>query len=669
MNPDPQLSVQLPRCDEFQQPHTIPSDWLAASGATRPGTFRLINGLAFFQTTPTLAIYAFPAPVGRANDSVFHNHSPQVSEKNDSKTTDVVQSLPRYCALSYADNKPSTPASPNDNEHTKFGRWITLAGPAQSISINMQVLEDAARAAYEHTKTWWLWVDALCIMLDDEGDVRWHLENRSQIFSNADFCLVLLAGLGKHASIEKRTDYFSAYQTLLDVVCPKPEDVVVLHSWPNEYGSGQWCFPQRPDVTASRVYDSDIPQNQEENHPTRLARVRNCVAISFLATLLRVIVEGGTFKEAPTQRDPEALKAEKPSEKTTSDSGLLNMFGEVYSIPSQVGQVSDPAPLNPYSGVYGTLLLAMLAQPYQPLDLKPAQSIVNGVKEYAILLNAFQRALSSTSNVPTDTHNFTYWLCGALTAHKTAVNVCGATRSSIGDVPGHITFLKTLTRTYSPTSNRNTIFWIMVFALVEAWKHPDLQFINAYRSLLDGIGSDLPFYYAPLDVHLIRNPESISELRIEDDSTVILHLANAHAVEVSLKSKELPKSAGERAFSSTDGDIWQAVGPLRPKPASQYYMVYIGQLEGFVGSESDNRAVSREILDQNEKELARMPVGKHGRQRAMIIRKDKGVQNRFFPERWCRLHDRDMSFFHIDRQLFSNNRVVQKRSFDLRLSY
>lgn len=142
---------------------------------------------------------------------------------------------------------------PGDGERTQFVRWLTLAGPTQSVSINMQVLEDAAWAAYERTQEFWLWVDALCVMSDDEDNVFWHLEHRSQIFGDADCCIVLLAGLGRHASLEERTGFFSMYRTLLDVVRPNPEDVVVLHSWPNKYGSGQWYLPQ-PDVMMDGVH-------------------------------------------------------------------------------------------------------------------------------------------------------------------------------------------------------------------------------------------------------------------------------------------------------------------------------------------------------------------------------------------------------------------------------
>lgn len=256
MTSNPQVSVQLPRCDELQQPQTISSNWLAASGATRPGTFRLIDGLALLKTTPTLDICLFPAPEGHASDSVFHNHPPQMSDGDDLEATNVARVLPCYCALSCIDNQPSTPASPDDNEPTQFQRWLTLSGPTQSFSINIQVLEDAARAAYECTKKCWLWVDTLCVMPDDDYDMRWHLEHRSQIFSNAERCIVLLDGLGRHGAIEERTNYFSTHRTLLDVVCPKPEDVMVLHSWPDKYGSGQWYLPQ-PTVMATNVRDCE----------------------------------------------------------------------------------------------------------------------------------------------------------------------------------------------------------------------------------------------------------------------------------------------------------------------------------------------------------------------------------------------------------------------------
>lgn len=256
---DSRLSLQLPRCGELQQQQTVSSNWLAESGATRPGTFRLIDGLALLHAIPTLDIYTYPAPEGHASDSVFNYHSSQVLNENEPETTNPVRVLPPYCGLSYADIQPSTPASPleDDSEGTQFVRRLTLTGPSQSVSINIQVLEDAARAANERTKKFWLWVEALCVMPDDEDDVRWHLEHRSQIFSRADCCIVLLAGLGRHASIEERTSYFSTYKTLLDVVRPKPEDVVVLHSWPSEYGSGKWHFPQ-PIVVASSFRASNM---------------------------------------------------------------------------------------------------------------------------------------------------------------------------------------------------------------------------------------------------------------------------------------------------------------------------------------------------------------------------------------------------------------------------
>lgn len=120
--------------------------------------------------------------------------------------------------------------------------------------------------------------------------------------------------------------------------------------------------------------------------------------------------------------DPRALEAEKSSDETTSDSVLFNIFGEVCRDPPQVGQVLDPASSNPYKDVFGSLLLAMLAQPYQPSDFEPVQPGVSGVKEYAILLNAFQRALSSTRDLPTDIHNFIYWLWGTMPARKVAVS-------------------------------------------------------------------------------------------------------------------------------------------------------------------------------------------------------------------------------------------------------
>lgn len=254
MTSRPRLCVKLPRRGDFQQPQTVSSSWLAVSGATLPGTFRLINGLELLCTTPTLEICAFPAPEGHASETVFHSHSHQVSDGDNSETTNVVRVLPRYCALSYAENQPSTPAPTGDSECTESGRWLTLAGPTQSVSINVQVLEDAAQAAYERTQEFWLWVDALCVMPDDEDDMCWHLEHRSQIFSNADCCIVLLAGLGRHASIEERTGFFNSYRTLLDVICPKPEDVVVLHSWPNKYGSGKWDLPE-PDMMGDSVHD------------------------------------------------------------------------------------------------------------------------------------------------------------------------------------------------------------------------------------------------------------------------------------------------------------------------------------------------------------------------------------------------------------------------------
>lgn len=143
------------------------------------------------------------------------------------------------------------------------------------------------------------------------------------------------------------------------------------------------------------------------------------MAISFLATLLRVIIEGGTFQAVPTGQDP---KTSPEAEESSGESTLgSEFFGGVYRAPPPDGQDSNPIPLNPYKEVFATLLLAMLAQPYRPSDFEPIQSVVNGVKEYAILLNALQRALGSTRNLRTDTRDSIYWLCGAMPAHKSTL--------------------------------------------------------------------------------------------------------------------------------------------------------------------------------------------------------------------------------------------------------
>lgn len=409
-----------------------------------------------------------------------------------------------------------------------------------------------------------------------------------------------------------------------------------------------------------------------------LARIRNCetvtilrtectnsqgVAISFLAALLRVSIEGGTFKKVPTGRDPQtSLEAEENSNETALDSGIFNIFGELYEVPPQLGQYSysDPIPLNAYKGVFGTLLLAMLAQPYQSSNVEPLQEsdVVSGVKEYAILLNAFLRALSSTSNLPMDTRNFVYWLCGVMPAHKTVVHFRRVPYLPNADVPEHIMFLKTLTRAYSPTGNSNTILWIMVLALIEAWKHPDSQVASAYRPLLDGISSDLPFYGDLLGVHLINNPELISALKIEDGRTVVLRLTDAYALEVSEWIKSVHGSATEYLFASTDGAMWELV-PRQTKNA-KYYMIYIGKLEAFIGSEPGGRPVSRDLLDRNVKGQARLPMGKHGHHRAMIIRMEDGGQDRVFPDRWCRLYGSDMPGLNPNVLWFADRKATKK---------
>lgn len=252
------LSVPLPRRGEFHQPQTISSDWLAAGGATRSGTFRLINGLALLNTTPTLTVCTFPAPVGHTSDGVFQNHSLDAADRAHPETTKVDQDLPDYCALSYAENQASIPASEDNTEPKQSAGLLTLVGPTRSISINMEVIEDAAWAAYKRGRVAWLWLDTLCVMLDDEDDLHWHQEHRPQLYSNAESCIVLLAGLGRHGLIQETTGYFSTYRTLLDIVCPEPADVMVLHSWPEKYGSGQWYLPQPTVMASNSVCDSNM---------------------------------------------------------------------------------------------------------------------------------------------------------------------------------------------------------------------------------------------------------------------------------------------------------------------------------------------------------------------------------------------------------------------------
>lgn len=251
-------------------------------------------------------------------------------------------------------------------------------------------------------------------------------------------------------------------------------------------------------------------------------------------------------------------------------------------------------------------------------------------------------------------------------AHKPAVNVSEIPHSPSADVPEHITFLKTLTRTYSPTGKGNIVFWIMVFAFVEAWKCPSSRFTNDYRSLLDGINADLPPYYALLDMHLVNNSQLISELKIEHDSTVILRLTDVYALEVSPES--MLKPATGQPFTSTDGAMWEMVSQQLNKPT--HYMIYIGEIEGFIGSEPGGpTTVNRDILDQDEKEMACMPVGGNGHHRAMIIRMEEGKQDCVFPEKWCRLHNSDMPASCPNLRWFTERNLAQKHLFDLRLSF
>lgn len=118
-------------------------------------------------------------------------------------------------------------------DHQVFGdRRLTVAPHEDTpeISINLALLADAARASLAR-KVYWLWLDVLCILENVQEDVQWHLERRRKIFSDAEICIVLPAGLNEYATVEGWSHHVQRAGTILEVLHPKPENVFVLHWW------------------------------------------------------------------------------------------------------------------------------------------------------------------------------------------------------------------------------------------------------------------------------------------------------------------------------------------------------------------------------------------------------------------------------------------------------
>ncbi|KAI0671274.1 hypothetical protein C8Q78DRAFT_850144 [Trametes maxima] len=147
---------------------------------------------------------------------------------------DTIEQLQKYCVVSYAaqdiaDTFEKNPKANSRNapQAAPYTIWVLDDnGPPIHINTNLLKLVCEAAIALEAS---FIWLEPLCVNINDEEDNNWKWGCAHRIFSRAAGCIVLPAGLEELYRAENGSGYFYDPRSLPEMVYLKTDRVMVLH--------------------------------------------------------------------------------------------------------------------------------------------------------------------------------------------------------------------------------------------------------------------------------------------------------------------------------------------------------------------------------------------------------------------------------------------------------
>ena len=169
---------------------------------------------------------------------VFCNATPQRHRFVDCRALTEHQSLriyefskfPIFCysAVSYV-WRGNTPEHPDPADGT-----FHVEGAEDGDPISIDVLRQACLASIQEG-CYYLWLDRLCILQDDQKDKAWQISQMYRIYKDCKTCIILPAGLQCIVTLDKDTAWIHRSWTLQESLAPRK--TFVLFSW--DLGPGE----------------------------------------------------------------------------------------------------------------------------------------------------------------------------------------------------------------------------------------------------------------------------------------------------------------------------------------------------------------------------------------------------------------------------------------------
>ncbi|KAL6864589.1 hypothetical protein J3F83DRAFT_742346 [Trichoderma novae-zelandiae] len=161
---------------------------------------------------------------------------------------------------------------------------INVKGAEGADPISVEVLKIVSLAA-ERQGCRLIWLDALCILQDNDDDKAWQIQRMYDIYRSSTGCIVAPGGLQRLASLTEETSWASRAWTLQEAIAPP--SVHCLFAWDR----GDCCFQS----------NFPLPVKQLENERAAVAPLKAALETALKGRGVRLYDMQGEKMELPSE--------------------------------------------------------------------------------------------------------------------------------------------------------------------------------------------------------------------------------------------------------------------------------------------------------------------------------------------------------------------------------